>query len=287
YSDANKNDKIDVGEIIEETNYYPFGLAHQGYNEKNNTIAQNYKYQYNAKELQEELGLNLYDYGARNYDVAIGRWMNVDPLAEKFPGWNPYHYVHNNPVNLVDPTGMSAEMLDGPGDEFKSRDLAAKDFGEYYNGTSIIKNKEISSTIYSFKKNGKTYYSYTEGYVGSNDKTVSGGHGNPSGTKKEASIHSHGAYDREYDNNNFSSRDKWNAYNNEVDSYLSTPDGSLLKYNYKTTEVSIISNKLPSDPNDPNRQNNNQPKDNTAVKSLTPAEKREQHKNSYQYFGFN
>ncbi|WHT39831.1 RHS repeat-associated core domain-containing protein [Myroides sp. mNGS23_01] len=113
YSDANKIDKIDVGEIIEETNYYPFGLAHQGYNEKNNTIAQNYKYQYNGKEKQDELGLNVYDYGARNYDAALGRWMNVDPLAEQTQSWTPYHYVHNNPMNLIDPTGMSAEGTGG------------------------------------------------------------------------------------------------------------------------------------------------------------------------------
>ncbi|MDM1044465.1 hypothetical protein HX004_13770 [Myroides sp. 1354] len=39
--------------------------------------------------------------------------MNGDSLAEEFPGWNPYHYVHNNPVNLIDPTGMSAEKGDG------------------------------------------------------------------------------------------------------------------------------------------------------------------------------
>ncbi|WP_286444104.1 RHS repeat-associated core domain-containing protein [Myroides sp. R163-1] len=91
---------------MEETNYYPFGLAHQGYNEKNNTIAQNYKYQYNGKENQEELGLNLYDYGARNYDAAIGRWMNVDPLAENAPNWTPYRYGFNNPINFTDPTGM-------------------------------------------------------------------------------------------------------------------------------------------------------------------------------------
>ncbi|MGG5578831.1 hypothetical protein ACPDHL_16060, partial [Myroides sp. C15-4] len=56
YSDANKNNKIDVGEIVEENNYYPFGLAHKGYNEKNNTIAKNYKYQYNDYgEKSEEL----------------------------------------------------------------------------------------------------------------------------------------------------------------------------------------------------------------------------------------
>jgi RHS repeat-associated protein len=27
-----------------------------------------YKYKYNGKEYQDELGLNFYDYGARNYD---------------------------------------------------------------------------------------------------------------------------------------------------------------------------------------------------------------------------
>ncbi|MDM1045944.1 RHS repeat-associated core domain-containing protein [Myroides sp. R163-1] len=152
YSDANKNDKIDVGEIIEETNYYPFGLAHQGYNEKNNTIAQNYKYQYNAKEYQEELGLNLYDYGARNYDAAIGRWMNVDPLAEEFPAWNPYHYVHNNPVNLIDPTGMSA--VDG--DYFNKQ-------GNYLGSDGIDDNK-----IYISEGN-------TSNYLNADKNEVQGG----------------------------------------------------------------------------------------------------------------
>ncbi len=73
----------------------------------------------------------MYDYGARNYDAAIGRWMNVDPLAEDFPGWNPYNYTMNNPVNLTDPTGMSPEGLDN---EYKV----------YTSGGKVQKVDEIS-----------------------------------------------------------------------------------------------------------------------------------------------
>ena len=113
YSDSDKNGIIASSEILEENNYYPFGLKHKGYNDG---LANIYKYKYNGKELQDELSLNLYDYGARNYDPVLGRWLTVDPLAEKYPAYSSYCYVMNNPLRFVDPTGMSAEDVMPPDD---------------------------------------------------------------------------------------------------------------------------------------------------------------------------
>ncbi|POS00531.1 RHS repeat-associated protein, partial [Flavobacterium croceum DSM 17960] len=114
-------------------NYYPFGMKHEKYNVEesvfisgnrgsfgyykgagNSTSSVTYKYKYNGKELQDELGLlNLYDYGARNYDPAIGRWMNMDGFSEKYFPLSPYTYAVNNPMFFVDPDGNYIEIYYG------------------------------------------------------------------------------------------------------------------------------------------------------------------------------
>ena len=86
YTDNDNNGKIEAAtEIIEESNYYPFGLKHKGYNNvtssNGNSTAQ--KFGFGGKELQDELGLDWYDFSARNYDAALGRWFVIDPLAEQ------------------------------------------------------------------------------------------------------------------------------------------------------------------------------------------------------------
>src|SRR5690606_18719389 len=51
----------------------------------------------------------VYYYGARYYDPRISIFVSPDPLMTDYPKYTPYHYVHNNPVNMIDPMGMSAE----------------------------------------------------------------------------------------------------------------------------------------------------------------------------------
>ncbi len=52
----------------------------------------NQPYRYNGKELDRFQNLDKYDYGARHCDAALGRWLTVDPLAEKCYSISPYTY---------------------------------------------------------------------------------------------------------------------------------------------------------------------------------------------------
>ncbi len=108
YTDADNNGTIAKSEIIEESNYYPFGLKHKGYNNTvspyGNSTAQ--LRGFGSKEEQNELGVEWMDFGARNYNAAIGRWMNIDPLADIMEMDSPYNYAFNNPVFFIDSDGM-------------------------------------------------------------------------------------------------------------------------------------------------------------------------------------
>ncbi len=95
------------GGVVQATNYYPFGLSMAENPQRNDQEVQAFKY--NGKELDREHQLDVYDYGARMYAPAIGRFMTMDPLAEKYYSVSPYVYCMSNPVRFVDPTGMEIE----------------------------------------------------------------------------------------------------------------------------------------------------------------------------------
>lgn len=68
------------------------------------------RFKYNGKELDRSNGLDWYDYGARHYDPALGRWITPDPMAEKYYPMSPYSYTLGNPIIYKDPNGTDAEI---------------------------------------------------------------------------------------------------------------------------------------------------------------------------------
>jgi RHS repeat-associated protein len=66
---------------------------------------------YNGQELQDELNLGWLDYGARMYMPEVARWTAADPLSENNTGGTHYSYVDSNPLNLIDPDGLTLVII--------------------------------------------------------------------------------------------------------------------------------------------------------------------------------
>ncbi len=130
------------GTVEEASHYYPFGgvFASTG-------NAQPYKY--NGKEYDSKKGLNWYDYGARHYDAALGRFTTVDPLAEKHYSINPYAYCGNNPINRIDPDGRDWRVQTHYNKETKKMEYTMTVNAVLYNNSSNqdINMEQLSAAI--------------------------------------------------------------------------------------------------------------------------------------------
>ena len=136
FSDLNGDGSAQRSEILQEQNYYPFGLEHYGVGF---TQLATHRYKYNNKELQASFGLQWYDYGLRYYDPQIARWHVPDPLATEREWLSPYNFVQNNPILRIDPDGA----LDTKYVDEDDNVLAETDDGN--DETVIIKNENVSA----------------------------------------------------------------------------------------------------------------------------------------------
>jgi len=103
FSDTDNDGSIDgPTEVLQTTDYYPFGMSWEG----NTETTPEHRYLYNGKELDTDFGLDWYHYGFRMYDPAIARFTGVDPISDKFPHVSTYNYAENRPVNGIDLHGL-------------------------------------------------------------------------------------------------------------------------------------------------------------------------------------
>jgi RHS repeat-associated protein len=92
-----------TGESASDYSYDAFGnlLTPQASGDTN-------RYLFSTKEFETRSGLSYF--GGRYYDPEVGRWATPDPLGF-VDGVNPYLYVNDNPVNLVDPYGLCGQNI--------------------------------------------------------------------------------------------------------------------------------------------------------------------------------
>ena len=118
FCDFNNNGRVEISddpntptnelEITQEQHYYPFGMNQDG--NWYATVNPENKYLYNGKELNTDWDINLYEYGARWYDPAIGRFTTIDRFAEKYNSYSPYSYAAGNPIKFIDVNGDSIKL---------------------------------------------------------------------------------------------------------------------------------------------------------------------------------
>jgi RHS repeat-associated protein len=101
------------GQILEETHYYPFGLAMAGISSKAAGNIENKRKWDAASELNTDFDINLYETFYRSLDPQIGRFWQIDPKPNEV--LSPYSSMGNNPILINDPLGDTTYYYDEDG----------------------------------------------------------------------------------------------------------------------------------------------------------------------------
>lgn len=128
YADDDNSGSVNSSEIRREQNYYPFGLEHQGYNSYKYGVENNLK-TYQSQEFTADLDLNTHEWKFRMSDPSLGRFWQIDPLAEDYTYNSTYAFQENK-------LGMGTEL---EGKELDMFYLANKVVGTYINLTGGVK----------------------------------------------------------------------------------------------------------------------------------------------------
>ena len=155
--------------ILEQNDYYPFGLRHP--NSALKTTANHYRY--NGKE--EIAADATSDYGARQYSAVFCQWMQVDPLAEKYYSWSPYNFCVGNPQKYIDPNGKEIWIHTRHGDlQYVDGALYNKD-GSSYEGKITNYCQKVISAISELNKTDEGKSLVTELQNSNNKFTIKRG----------------------------------------------------------------------------------------------------------------
>ncbi len=96
--------------------------------------------------------ITWYDYGARWYDPAVGRWGHVDPLTSDFPWNSPYSFTANMPIAGIDPDGRYIIILAAEG---KGGGLLKSQLEAFFNGNVSVSYTEGAEARLKLTRTGE------------------------------------------------------------------------------------------------------------------------------------
>ena len=140
--------------IVQVDDFYPFGAS---FDQSAGRVLEN-KYLFQKQELQNDLGLNWYQFKWRMHDPLLGRFISVDPLAEKYVYNSPYAFSENHVTSHIELEGLEKIF-------FQEAAIYNSDFQNVYRvqrGTSV--GKEFSTKLSSQKEYNVLYFQFTRYY---------------------------------------------------------------------------------------------------------------------------
>jgi RHS repeat-associated protein len=94
---------------VEQVNeYYPFGLTFNSY-QRENSVENKIRFQ--GQEHVDDLDLGWDSFKWRNHQPDIGRFFNIDPLADKYVYNSPYAFSENQVVAFRELEGLEKVMF--------------------------------------------------------------------------------------------------------------------------------------------------------------------------------
>ncbi|WP_158618316.1 RHS repeat protein [Chitinophaga lutea] len=101
------------GPVLEETHYYPFGLTMAGISAKAVGQLENKQQKFQGQPFDDELELQWYGFKYRNHDPQIGRFIQIDPLSDKYVYNSTYAFSENKVTAHVELEGLESVSIQG------------------------------------------------------------------------------------------------------------------------------------------------------------------------------
>ncbi|HTE33501.1 MAG TPA: DUF6443 domain-containing protein [Chryseolinea sp.] len=140
------------GALLEETHYYPFGLTMAGISSKALSIGvpENKKKFNQGTELNTDFDINLYETSFRGYEAQIGRFHQIDLLANLSDDWSPYVFASNNPILRNDPLGLKDTIVNDEKGETKDLENVTVTSSRRKTAPTISSKKDYLSPMQAF-----------------------------------------------------------------------------------------------------------------------------------------